>query len=258
MHQRRWHRFPRWSGSASAMASAWLGRPSPSVRTVIATSAPPGRPRLLRPRRLRLAARRGLGDRVRLFLPGVPSRRGAAANSVANIACTASTTPTCAKNRRDPLRFPSSTPQNTFNRALIRSTAVRPLYIRSNFFVARGNDGNHLGSTSRHPHRLAVRLARVTDPRHRAPPVPCASPGSGTSGSRTPAHARFNIGTTRYRRVSQTWGCYPKFVNERLDPVSSPRASRASIAAGTAADGTGVRANGRPPSVTPLLLRVAM
>ena len=83
------------------------------------------------------------------ILPSVPSRRGADANSVANTACTASTTPTWATNRREPVRLPSSTPQNTFNRALTRSTAVRPLYIRSNFLVARGSDGNRRGSTSR-------------------------------------------------------------------------------------------------------------
>src|SRR5947209_4627273 len=34
-------------------------------------------------------------------------------------------------------------------RAPTRSTAVRPSYIRSNFFVARGNAGNRLGSTPR-------------------------------------------------------------------------------------------------------------
>src|SRR5208337_428382 len=71
-------------------------------------------------------------------LPSVPSRRGVEANKVANAACTASTAPTWATNRRDPVRLPSSTPQNTFNRALTRSTEVRPLYIRSNFLVARG------------------------------------------------------------------------------------------------------------------------
>src|SRR5262249_27209203 len=81
--------------------------------------------------------------------PSVPSRRGARANSVANTACTARTTPTCATNRREPLTLPSSTPQKIFNRALTRSTAVRPLYSRSNFLVARGNSGNRLRSTSR-------------------------------------------------------------------------------------------------------------
>ena len=94
-------------------------------------------------------ARNAAAIGLRLILPSVPSRRGAWASRVANTACTASTTPTCAKNRRDPLTFPSSTPQYTFSRALTRSTAVRPLYIRSNFFVARGNDGNRLGSTPR-------------------------------------------------------------------------------------------------------------
>src|SRR5262245_56068991 len=79
----------------------------------------------------------------------VPSHRGAWAQRVANAACTAIPTPTWATNRRDPLTFPSSTPQNSFSRALTRSTAVRPLYIRSNFLVARGNAGNRLRSTSR-------------------------------------------------------------------------------------------------------------
>src|SRR5215472_2083963 len=78
----------------------------------------------------------------------VPSHRGAWAKSVANAPCTAITTPTWATNRRDPLTFPSSTPQNSFSRALTRSTAVRPLYIRSNFLVARGSDGNRLGSVA--------------------------------------------------------------------------------------------------------------
>ena len=49
----------------------------------------------------------------------------------------------------EPVTLPSSRPQNNFNRALIRSTAVRPLYIRSNFLVARGSAGNRLRSTSR-------------------------------------------------------------------------------------------------------------
>src|SRR5262249_29973347 len=94
-------------------------------------------------------ARRAAATGLSRTGPNVPSRRGARASHVANTACTASTTPTCAKNRRDPVRLPSSTPQNTFNRALTRSTAVRPLYSRPNFLVARGGDGNRLRSTAR-------------------------------------------------------------------------------------------------------------
>src|SRR5262249_32868452 len=80
--------------------------------------------------------------------PSAPSRGGAAAGGVRTTACTANTTPPRAKTRRDPITFPSSTPQNTFSRALTRSTAVRPLYSRSNFLVARGSDGNRLGSVA--------------------------------------------------------------------------------------------------------------
>ena len=129
----------------------------------------------LRPRPTRpaaLAARSASAIGLRLILPSVPSRRGAEANSVANTACTASTTPTCATNRRDPVTFPSSTPQNTFKRALTRSTAVRPLYIRSNFFVARGSDGNRLGSTSRGTRTvLPYDLPALQIRRHRALPA---------------------------------------------------------------------------------------
>src|SRR5206468_8926454 len=95
------------------------------------------------------AARSASATGLRRVAPSVPSRRGADANSVANAACTAITTPTRPTNRRDPFTFPSSAPQNSFNRALTRSTAVRPLYIRSNFFVARGSAGNRLRSTPR-------------------------------------------------------------------------------------------------------------
>ena len=164
-------RFPRRSRSESVVAPAPSGRPGRSARTAIANPAVPC-DHGFRPRRLRLALAARMASPIGLspILPSVPSRRGAEASRVANTACTASTTPTCAKDRRDPVRFPSSTPQNTFNRAFTRSTAVRPLYIRSNSLVARGRAGNRLGSASRHPHRLAVRLARVALRRHRALP----------------------------------------------------------------------------------------
>ena len=45
-------------------------------------------------------------------------------------------------NVASPYTLPSSTPQKIFIRAFIRSTAVRPLYIRSNCFVPRGIGGN--------------------------------------------------------------------------------------------------------------------
>ncbi len=90
--------------------------------------------------------------------PNVPSRRGERASNVPNAACTTITTPRSAKNRRDPLTLPSSEPQNIFSRAFTRSTAVRPLYRRSNFFVARGNDGKRRRSIS-----LGTRTVRNND-----------------------------------------------------------------------------------------------
>src|SRR5262249_49884941 len=112
------------------------------------TAIPPGHrgaPSVLGDRLGRGLLSQRFGDGAERLLPGVPSRR-----SVANTACTASTTPTCcAKNRRGPVRSPSSTPQKIFKRALTRSTAVRPLDSRSNFFVARGSAGKRLRSTSR-------------------------------------------------------------------------------------------------------------
>ena len=78
----------------------------------------------------------------------VPSRRGVIASSVAKDACTTMITPSNAKNRREPVRFPSSAPQKILSRAFTRSTAVRPLYSRSNFFVARGNEGKRRMSIS--------------------------------------------------------------------------------------------------------------
>jgi hypothetical protein len=50
-------------------------------------------------------ARRASAIGLSRSLPSVPSRRGAEANKVANAACTASTTPTWATNRRDPVRL---------------------------------------------------------------------------------------------------------------------------------------------------------
>ncbi len=51
---------------------------------------------------------------------------GGIAKSVANVACTTIADPTSAKIRRAPAMSPSSNPQNTFNRAFTRSTAVQP------------------------------------------------------------------------------------------------------------------------------------
>jgi len=94
-------------------------------------------------------SRKALAIGLSRIFPNVPSRRGAIAKSVANVACTTITAPTSATNRRAPEMFPSSTPQNTFSRAFTRSTAVRPQYNRSNFFVARGIAGNRRKSISR-------------------------------------------------------------------------------------------------------------
>src|SRR3954470_16927952 len=128
-------------GLSARTASATRAAATPSSLTQPATAGPG--------RSASALARRASAIGLSRTLPNVPSRRGAEANSVANTACTASTTPTRATNRRAPLRLPSSTPQNTFNRALTRSTDVRPLYIRSNFLVARGSDGNRRGSIAR-------------------------------------------------------------------------------------------------------------
>jgi len=76
------------------------------------------------------------------------SRRGALARSVASPAWITIAAPSKAENRAAPARLPSSAPQHTFGRALVRSTAVRPLYSRSNCLVARGIGGNRLRSIS--------------------------------------------------------------------------------------------------------------
>ena len=79
---------------------------------------------------------------------------------------------------------------NIFSRALTRSTAVRPLYIRSNFFVAAATPETAARSTSR-----GTRTVLPYDfPRCKSStsgtPSPRASPGSGTSASRARARGR--------------------------------------------------------------------
>lgn len=111
--------------------------------------------------------------------PSVP-RRGVSANTVAKAACTTITAPACAKNRRAPGMLPSSTPQKTLQRALTRSTAVRPLYSRSNFFVARGKLGNRLSSISlqkifsglSHPCKSAASCGEALASRDATPKLP--------------------------------------------------------------------------------------
>ena len=91
---------------------------------------------------------KGLRDRAELHPSQRPLAHGALAKSVAKDRWTIIIVPVMAKKRVAPVTLPSSAPQNIFSRALIRSTLVRPLYNRSNCFVARGMGGKRRRSIS--------------------------------------------------------------------------------------------------------------